>query len=273
MEATPAASANAPRGRLTASQWLGRAAAGLVLGWIWSSLVTLGWLGLAAAPYGDLDRALARLKDEPWGTVGFAGYLASVPASFLGGLVGPLAAGRSRRSVLGNSARGGAWGAALGAAAGLLAGWAFWQYAPRSLALVWVALGLGVAAGLVGGWLGGQAGHHAFREGTGDCTEKTAPPMREVEVKDLKPMQGPAHSSPRPGLRGLSDDELLHSVRNPKNGDFLTENTRTGTLVDGNGRAQELLRRAADPNSTIKPDTKVPVAPYTPDLSMFPDLD
>jgi hypothetical protein len=97
--------------------------------------------------------------------------------------------------------------------------------------------------------------------------------MREVEVKDLKPTQGPAHSKPRPGLQGLSDAELVNSVRSPKNGDYLTENTRTGTLVDGNGRAHELLRRAADPNSTIKPDTKVPVAPYTPDLSMFPDLD
>jgi hypothetical protein len=71
----------------------------------------------------------------------------------------------------------------------------------------------------------------------------------------------------------LSDAELLNSVRNPKNGDYLTENTRTGTLVDGNGRAQELQRRAADPKSSIKPDTKVPVAPYAPNLSMFPDLD
>jgi hypothetical protein len=97
--------------------------------------------------------------------------------------------------------------------------------------------------------------------------------MREVEVKDLKPIQAPPHSKPRPGLQGLSDAELLNSVRNPKNGDYLTENTRTGGLVDGNGRAHELLRKAADPNSTIKPDTKVPVAPYTPDLSMLPDLD
>jgi len=71
----------------------------------------------------------------------------------------------------------------------------------------------------------------------------------------------------------LNDAELLNSVRNPSNGDFLTENTRTGTLVDGNGRARELLRRATDPNSTIKPDTKVPVAPFTPDMSMFPDLE
>lgn len=85
-------------------------------------------------------------------------------------------------------------------------------------------------------------------------------------------MQGGAHSATRPGLQKLTDSELLESVRNPAKGDFLTENTRTGILVDGNGRAHELLWRAVDPNSSIKPNTKVPVAPYTPDLSMFPDV-
>jgi hypothetical protein len=97
--------------------------------------------------------------------------------------------------------------------------------------------------------------------------------MRQVEVNDLRPLQGGAHSVPRPGLQKLTDAESLESARHPAKGDFLTENTATGTLVDGNGRAHELLRRAADPNSSIKPDTLIPVAPYTPDLSMFPDLD
>lgn len=96
--------------------------------------------------------------------------------------------------------------------------------------------------------------------------------MRDVEVVNLKPMQGSAHSAPRPGLQRLTDADLLESVRHPDKGDFLTENTHTGTLVDGNGRAHELLRRAADPNSSIMPDTKVPVAAYTPDMSIFPDL-
>jgi hypothetical protein len=97
-------------------------------------------------------------------------------------------------------------------------------------------------------------------------------PMREVEVADLRPIQGTSHSVPRPGLQKLTDAELLESVRQPAKGDFLTENTRTGILVDGNGRAHELLRRAADPNSSIKSNTKVPVTSYTPDTSMFPDL-
>ncbi len=97
--------------------------------------------------------------------------------------------------------------------------------------------------------------------------------MRQVAVKDLKPIQGGAHSTPRPGLQKLTDAELLESVRNPAKGDFLSENTATGALIDGNGRAHELLRRAADPNSSIQPDTLVPVESYTPDLSMFSDLE
>jgi len=97
--------------------------------------------------------------------------------------------------------------------------------------------------------------------------------MKNVEIGDLKPLQTPAHSAPRPGLQRLTDDELLEAVCNPRNGDYLTENTRTGSLHDGNGRAHELLRRAVDPNSSITPDMKVPVQEYTPDLSMFPDLE
>ncbi|HEX5272268.1 MAG TPA: hypothetical protein VFW33_17345 [Gemmataceae bacterium] len=97
--------------------------------------------------------------------------------------------------------------------------------------------------------------------------------MKLVPIRGLQPLPTPAHSAPRPRLRALSDAELLEAVRNPGNRDYLTENTRTGQLHDGNGRAHELLRRAADPNSSITPDMMVPVEEYTPDLSMFPDLD
>jgi hypothetical protein len=97
--------------------------------------------------------------------------------------------------------------------------------------------------------------------------------LKDMRIGDLKPLQTPAHRGPRPGLQKLSDAELLQAVRNPKNGDHLTVNTHTGNLHDGNGRAHELLRRAADPKSTITPDTRVPVREYTPDLSMFPELD
>src|SRR5436190_581922 len=106
-----------PGGQLTVWQGLGRAAAGFVLGWIWSSFLTLGWIALAITAYGSFDDALVRLKkDEPWAPIASASFFASVAASFLGGVVGPLVAGWSRRPVLGSSARGGAWGAALGVA-------------------------------------------------------------------------------------------------------------------------------------------------------------
>jgi len=82
-----------------------------------------------------------------------------------------------------------------------------------------------------------------------------------------------AHRETRPSIRTLSDEELLASVINPRFGDRLVINTRTGTLYDGNGRAMELLRRASDPNSEISADMIVPIEYYTPDLSMFPDID
>lgn len=82
-----------------------------------------------------------------------------------------------------------------------------------------------------------------------------------------------AHSAPRPRLQRLSDHDLLTAATNPKKGDYLTVNTRTGFLHDGNGRAHELQRRAAHPNSNITPDMTVPVLEYTPDMSMFPDMD
>ncbi len=95
----------------------------------------------------------------------------------------------------------------------------------------------------------------------------------DVRIRDLNPLDDSAHRAARPGLRQLTDDELLNSARNPVNGDTLARNTRTGKLHDGNGRAIELQRRAADPTSRISPDDLVPVEDYTPDTSMFWDLD
>ncbi len=60
---------------------------------------------------------------------------------------------------------------------------------------------------------------------------------------------------------------------NPRFHDGIVINTRTGTLSDGNGRVIELLRRASDSKSKINADTIVPVEYYTPDLSMFPDIE
>ena len=97
--------------------------------------------------------------------------------------------------------------------------------------------------------------------------------MRDIKIKDLRPLPGTAHSAARPRLRGLSDDELLEAVLKPRKRDFLKVDAKTGVLLDGNGRAYELLCRAADPNSGIDAEMTVPVEEYIRDDSMFPDLD
>ncbi|HLG65685.1 MAG TPA: hypothetical protein VKY19_27435 [Ktedonosporobacter sp.] len=53
-------------------------------------------------------------------------------------------------------------------------------------------------------------------------------------------------------------------MNNPKNGDPIRVNTKTGKVIDGNGRSYELQRRAALPGSSITPDTPIFYEPYTP---------
>jgi hypothetical protein len=99
------------------------------------------------------------------------------------------------------------------------------------------------------------------------------PELRDVEIKDLNPLHSPEIvEKNREKLKDLSDEELLDSARNPKEGDRLTEDAETGNLVDGNTRAHELIDRARDPNSSIRDTDKVPVATHERDLSDFPDL-
>lgn len=94
-----------------------------------------------------------------------------------------------------------------------------------------------------------------------------------VAIRDLKPLDLPAHQSLRSELARLSDSELLSAVETPQRDDFMLINTRTGLLFDGNGRAYELLKRARSSQSTISLDTTIPVEYYTPDYSVFPDMD
>ena len=82
----------------------------------------------------------------------------------------------------------------------------------------------------------------------------------------------PSRSGERPSLERLSDAELLEAVNRPRNGDPIRIDTRTGKVVDGNGRAYELKRRAADPVSSITEATEVSYEAHTPDRSMFWDL-
>jgi hypothetical protein len=97
-------------------------------------------------------------------------------------------------------------------------------------------------------------------------------PELTIKVKDLEPLHSPRISGNRPDLQRLSDVELLEAVRNPANKDPIRINTKTRKIIDGNGRAYELKRRAADTNSSIVPDIEVPYKLYTPDESFFSDL-
>lgn len=94
-----------------------------------------------------------------------------------------------------------------------------------------------------------------------------------VAIGDLRPLEMPAHQSLRRDLAALSDAELLDSVESPQRDDWLVINTRSGLLYDGNGRAYELLRRTRQLTSSISLATTVPVEYYTPNYSMFPDMD
>jgi hypothetical protein len=92
------------------------------------------------------------------------------------------------------------------------------------------------------------------------------------KIDDLKPIHSAEALGHRPDISRLSDADLMTSVTSPKNGDFVTVNTRTGGVVDGNTRVEELQRRAADPNSSISGSTEIPIRPYTPDNRDLPDL-
>ncbi len=90
-----------------------------------------------------------------------------------------------------------------------------------------------------------------------------------IRVKDLDPLHSPETSGRRPNLEKLSDDELLEAANNPSNGQRISINKRTGKLAQGNGRAYELKKRAADPNSKINDNTEITIEIYDPVVESF----
>jgi hypothetical protein len=90
-----------------------------------------------------------------------------------------------------------------------------------------------------------------------------------VAIKNIQLLHSAETIGRRSDLAGLSDEELLKSVINPRNGDHVTVDTDSGKVVDGNSRIFELQNRAKNPSSSITQETRVPVVPYTRDLSMF----
>jgi len=131
------------------------------------------------------------------------------------------------------------------------------------------------AIDLVGVALDGAATVVPFVPGgaaAGIKVSREAKKVTQKSLKKLKPLHSKETIGDRPDLAKLSDDELMESVTNPKNGDMVKESTTTGKLSDGNSRVTEMQKRAADPNSSIAPDTKIPVESHTPDNSMFEDF-
>jgi hypothetical protein len=147
--------------RLSPAKWLERVIAGLFWGWVWSSLVGAGWVGLATAAYGDIGRASEAMMGKASAQFASSAFMVSVLGSFIGCLVGPLSIGASRsrirRPILLSANFGGAFGAVIGTVAAFATEWIAELYAPQSMLAMWMAIGVSLPVGLLGGWLGGRA--------------------------------------------------------------------------------------------------------------------
>jgi hypothetical protein len=150
------------RQRISFLRRLGRAGAGLLLGWIWSSVVSLIGVIAVAVAYGDLDRGLDRLKGEWWAIFVIPGYLVSTVGAWAGSVAGPFALGPTRlqKPVLTSSALGSAAGTVYTAVVGTIAAWVTWQNNPRSEWIALFPLALSLPLGILAGGLVGRMLSH-----------------------------------------------------------------------------------------------------------------
>lgn len=103
--------------------------------------------------------------------------------------------------------------------------------------------------------------------------ENSAENNDSCPVSDLDPLHSPETIGDRPDLEELTDEELLDWINNPNDGQGLTINSN-GKITQGNLRAQELINRSKDPNSSITPDTRINIkpSPTRPNSDFFYDL-
>ncbi len=150
-----------------------RLVAGLFWGWVWSCLVIVAWIGLAALAIGDVYMMYEAMMGRPWAPYVLGASRASILGSFLGGLVGTLSMGnapaRIRRPVLVSSAAGAALGALIPAVAACVVVWADLRQGPRSTLYEWGIPGAALLGGALGGWLGGRVvqGHQRAMDDPG----------------------------------------------------------------------------------------------------------
>ncbi len=77
---------------------------------------------------------------------------------------------------------------------------------------------------------------------------------------DLYPIHSPGLNPITEGvLRGLSDQELMRTATQPKDGEKIKAHPGSNRVLDGNTRVREMQRRMTDPGSIFKPDTLIPV--------------
>src|SRR5262245_36203623 len=106
--------------------WLLRLLAGIAFGFGCNGAVQFCWLGLLVVVYGSLDSALRDMRPTATMQPAFAAYFASLPASFLAGLLAPLVLGqgaRSRRAIVLSAVVGAALATVTALVLGALAGW------------------------------------------------------------------------------------------------------------------------------------------------------
>ena len=103
-----------------------RAIGGLMLGWVWSSFIALGWCGLGVIFYGDIEPALDAIRSSGLREIVIGGYFASVSGSWLGSGIGPAVLGPSkgiRRPLWRSSFYGALFGGTLATVNGMAVGW------------------------------------------------------------------------------------------------------------------------------------------------------
>jgi uncharacterized membrane protein YsdA (DUF1294 family) len=135
------------------SDWIKRALGGFVWAMIWSSAVAICWVSTAVTTYGSIEKALDQMKMQRSSLMAIAAYLATAPASFLGGWVGSIFAGVSTFDgrVIRGSLVGAAIATCLAALLGVATGWAAGTFTRVPDRFLLLALILGGIAGVCGG--------------------------------------------------------------------------------------------------------------------------
>jgi hypothetical protein len=142
-----------------------RAVLGFGLGWVWSSVLVLACLGVAAARAGGIDAGLSRVKDAPWGAAAVCGLFGAVAAIYAASTVAPFVVGSGLRwPVRTSSFLAALVAATIGAIDGALVGDAAAPGAEGRKAAAELAVELGTAGGIVTGlvvgyWLTRRAPH------------------------------------------------------------------------------------------------------------------